>query len=41
MKRLTAYVSGQVQRTGYRARIMDTARALGLKEQSRILMTAE
>ncbi|NMB86512.1 MAG: acylphosphatase [Methanothrix sp.] len=31
MKRLTAYVSGQVQRTGYRARIVDFARALGLK----------
>lgn len=31
MKRLTAYVSGQVQKTGYRARIVDTARALGLK----------
>ena len=31
MKRLTAYVSGQVQRTGYRARIIDIARALGLK----------
>jgi len=31
MKRLTAYVSGQVQRTGYRVRIIDIARALGLK----------
>jgi len=31
MKRLTAYVSGQVQKTGYRARIVDFARALGLK----------
>jgi acylphosphatase len=31
MKRLTAYVSGQVQRTGYRIRIIDIARALGLK----------
>jgi len=31
MKRLTAYVSGKVQRVGYRARVVDTARVLGLR----------
>ena len=31
MKRLTAYVSGQIQKVGYRKRVIDTARALGLK----------
>lgn len=31
MKRLTAYVSGRVQRTGYRARVIEIARAFGLK----------
>jgi acylphosphatase len=31
MKRLTAYVSGRVQKTGYRARVIDLARAFGLK----------
>jgi acylphosphatase len=31
MKRLTAYVSGKVQKTGYRAKVTDIARALGLK----------
>ncbi len=31
MKRLIAYVSGKVQKTGYRARVVDIARALGLK----------
>jgi acylphosphatase len=30
MKRLTAYVSGRVQRTGYRARITEIARARGV-----------
>ena len=31
MKRLTAYVSGKVQKTGYRARVVDFGRVLGLK----------
>jgi acylphosphatase len=31
MKRLTAYVSGQIQKVGYRARVLDMARLLGLK----------
>jgi len=31
MKRLTAYVSGKVQQTGYRAKVADIARALGFK----------
>ena len=31
MKQLTAYVSGKVQKTGYRARVTNIARALGLK----------
>ena len=31
MKRLTAYVSGNVQQRGYRARVMDIARMLGFK----------
>ena len=31
MKRLTAYVSGNVQQRGYRARVTDIARVLGLK----------
>lgn len=31
MKQLTAYVSGKVQKTGYRARVTDIARALGFK----------
>jgi acylphosphatase len=31
MRRLTAYVSGKVQQTGYRARVTDFARALGFK----------
>ena len=31
MKRLTAYVSGKVQQTGYRSKIVETARALRLK----------
>ncbi len=31
MKRLTAYVSGKVQKTGYRARVVEAARVLGLK----------
>ena len=31
MKRLTAYISGKVQRTGYRAKVTDIARALGFK----------
>lgn len=31
MKRLTAYVSGNVQKVGYRKRIIDLARAFGLK----------
>jgi acylphosphatase len=31
MKRLTAYVSGKVQKAGYRARVMDFAKAFGLK----------
>jgi len=31
MKRLTAYVSGNVQKVGYRKRVIDMARAFGLK----------
>ena len=31
MKRLTAYVSGNVHQRGYRARVTDIARVLGLK----------
>ena len=31
MKRPTAYVSGKVQKTGYRARVVDFGRVLGLK----------
>jgi acylphosphatase len=31
MKRLTAYVYGKVQKTGYRARVVDFGRVLGLK----------
>jgi len=31
MKQMTAYVSGKVQKTGYRARVTDIARALGFK----------
>jgi acylphosphatase len=31
MKRLTAYISGKVQKTGYRARVVDFGRVLGLK----------
>jgi acylphosphatase len=31
MKRLTAYVSGQIQKVGYGKRIIDTARGFGLK----------
>ncbi|MFZ2471664.1 MAG: acylphosphatase [Methanothrix sp.] len=31
MKQLTAYVSGKVQKTGYRARVTDIARALGFR----------
>ena len=31
MKRLNAYVSGQIQKVGYRKRVIDIARALGLK----------
>ncbi|VVB71351.1 Acylphosphatase [uncultured archaeon] len=31
MKRLTAYVSGSVQKVGYRARVVQIANALGLK----------
>jgi len=31
MKRLTAYISGSVQKVGYRARVVQIANALGLK----------
>ena len=31
MNRLTAYVSGQIQKVGYRKRVIDIARAFGLK----------
>ena len=47
MKRLTAQVSGNVQRVGYRARIMDLARAFSLKgviqniEDGRVKIIAE
>jgi acylphosphatase len=47
MKRLTAYVSGKVQKAGYRARVMKIARDLGLKglvqnlDDGRTWITAE
>ena len=47
MKRLTAYVSGKVQQTGYRAKVTDIARALGFKgfvenlEDGRVRIVAE
>ncbi len=47
MKRLIAYVSGSVQRTGYRAKVADFARMLGLKgtvenlDDSRVKILAE
>jgi acylphosphatase len=47
MKRLTAYVSGKVQKAGYRARVMDFAKAFGLKgfvqnlEDGRVEIIAE
>ena len=31
MQRLTAYISGKVQKTGYRARVLTIARDFGLK----------
>ncbi|VVB64811.1 Acylphosphatase [uncultured archaeon] len=31
MRRLTAYVSGKVQRCGYRGKVVTIARAFGLK----------
>ena len=34
MKRLTAFVSGKVQRVGYRARVIQLANGLGLKSYS-------
>ena len=40
-KRLTAYVAGTVQKVGYRARVMDFAKMLGLNGLSRTWMTAE
>lgn len=33
MKRLTAYVSGKFQEVGYRSRVIEMARAFGLKGQ--------
>jgi acylphosphatase len=47
MKRLTAYVSGKVQKAGYRARVKAFARAFGLKglvqnlDDGRVKITAE
>jgi acylphosphatase len=47
MKRLTAYVSGSVQKTGYRAKVADFARMLGLRgtvenlDDSRVKILAE
>jgi len=47
MKRFTAYVSGRVQETGYRAKVADFARMLGLKgtvenlDDSRVKILAE
>ncbi len=47
MKRLTAYVSGKVQKTGYRSRVVDIAKVLGLKgtvenlEDGRVKIIAE
>jgi acylphosphatase len=47
MQRLTAYVSGKVQKTGYRARVVTIAQNLGLKgyvqnlEDGRVKVVAE
>lgn len=47
MKRLTAYVSGKIQKNGYRARVVDIAKVLALKgtvenlEDSRVKIIAE
>ena len=47
MKRLIAYVSGQVQKVGYRKRVTQTAKAFGLKgivenlEDGRVKIIAE
>jgi len=47
MKRLIAYVSGNVQGVGYRARVMDIARAFGIKgmvenlKDGRVLVVAD
>ena len=47
MKRLVAYVSGQVQKVGYRRRVVDMAKAFGLKgwvenlEDGRVKIVAE
>jgi acylphosphatase len=47
MKRFTAYVSGKVQKAGYRARVMKIGRELGLKglvqnlDDGRVKITAE
>jgi acylphosphatase len=47
MKRLTAYVSGKIQKVGYRARVVDMAKLLGLKgtvqnlEDGRVKVIAE
>ncbi len=47
MKRLIAYISGNVQQVGYRAKVIDTARAFGLKgmienlKDGRVLIIAD
>jgi acylphosphatase len=47
MRRLTAYISGKIQKVGYRARVVDMARLLGLKgtiqnlEDGRVKVIAE
>ena len=41
MQRLTAHISGRVQKTGYRARVLAIARDFGLKGYVQNLMMAE
>ncbi len=47
MQRLTAYISGEVQKSGYRAKVIDIARSLGIRgyiknlEDGRVKVVAE
>ena len=41
MQRLTAHISGRVQKTGYRARVLAIALDFGLKLTCKIWMMAE